>query len=227
MCPEPREKGDCPSLKGEVSNHKEFFDEDTLLKEEAMRYGIRMLLAGVLALGLCGAVQAAPTGFAERKAGPVNIDVPADWKLMPKELLSRLEKRQTGAKVLLGVQGPTPQGLPTLVVIENRAAAGTETNLDAMSESDFQARCDVMKKTLKTQTGKDVPLICEKLKTQMGAGLYMQMTLPTGGPEVENITLTVIEGDAQIVANATLLASEEDRYLPLIRQIFASIRRAK
>lgn len=192
-----------------------------------MRYGVRMVLAGVLALGLYGAAQAAPSGFTEQKTGSLIIDVPSDWKLMPKELLSQMEQQQPGVKILLGVQGPTPQGLPTVMVVENEAGAATQQGIDAMSDSDFKTQCDMVKENLKKQMGKDVPIVCEKIKTQLGSGLYMQMTVPTGGPEVENITLTMSNADTSVVANATLMKADEGKYLPVIKQIFESIRPVK
>ena len=189
-----------------------------------MRYGMSVLIAGLLTLGLCGAGHAAQSGFTEQKADGLSMELPSAWKVMPAEALAELQKRQPGGKMLLAAEGDV-QNFPKLFVM-TRQDPGAGAN--KFSDSEVKTWCDTLKDNLKKQLGdKYQELVCGKATTKAGVALAMEMTVPTGGPEMVSVTWTLPRGDNSLVATAMFPKTDEAKLLPLVKKSFESIQLSK
>lgn len=195
-----------------------------------MRYGVSLIAAGVLALGVCGAGQAAQSGFTDQKGDGFTIEVPSKWQVAPKDFLDKIQKSQAGqgGKMLMLIQGPDENGMPKIVIMERNDPGATPENLAALSDSDAKAWCDTVKENLKKQTGKDMDVSCGKTSIPAGTALYMEMTLPTtGGADMRSLTWTIPHKDTSVVASVMFPKADESKDLPLVKKMVESLKFTK
>ena len=188
-----------------------------------MHYGV-VLLAGLLAAVCCGEGKAAPASWTEHAADGVVVAAPPDWGQMSPERLEQIRQLHGDAIILLGIRGPAAGSLP-LITLSRR-----KENVPPMSDSEVAAWCGTVRDTLKKQSDEDIPegsMSCEKLETESGAGLLMRMTMPLTDPPLMNVTCTLPLRKGSLVATAAFRKADEARFLPVVEEIFASIRLTK
>lgn len=195
-------------------------------KENTMRYSTKALLAGLLVIGLCGAAQAAPAGFTTQKGDGISVDVPTDWKMMPKDFMAKLQERAPSGTLLMGAQGPDG-GMPQMMVIAEKDPQATPGKIDAMPDSEVKTWCDTINSNLKAKTGKDIPVKCAKVKTASGQALLMQMVVPAGEGEMVSKTWTVAGKDKSVTMTVMYAKTLESKVGAQVNKMAESIKLGK
>lgn len=186
-----------------------------------MRFRNVLLLSGLLIFVLTMQAYAAQNGFKEYKLAGLTIDLPADWKPLPKEFLEQMQKKTGAAKLLMLAQGPD-DNMPKLTIMEQANDTLSQKEFAELSEADIKEQCDGTKQSVMANS---TDFQCKREKSDAGTALSVVFLMPGNGkPDMRTYNMIFHRGAK--ITNVTVLFPEtgSEKMVPQVEAILQSIR---
>lgn len=161
----------------------------------------------LLLLTFCFTVQvhAASDGYKDQKVQGFTISLPADWQVMSKEELTKLQPKAGAVKMLLAATAPAQ--MPKITAMEQRQDNLTQAEFEALPEGGVEKLCTQFTDNVKQRMSSNAQEVtCSRQKAAKGSALVMSMLLSNGA--VNSTTWTFFRGPVTLVISGLFIASD-------------------